>query len=445
MLRYYLRLAFHSFARTPGLTALMACAIALGIAACIITLTVHRAMSANPVPGKGDRLFAVTMDAWDPSRPADEAQPELPPTQLTYTDATHLFESSVPARKVIMYPVAGVLLGGPGGERPVRARTRVTTSDFFPMFDTPFQYGSGWGAMADNGPEPVIVLSQPMNQRLFGGANSVGQTVRWNDREFRIVGVLGSWMPMPRYYDLNGNTFSEPEDAYIPWGWGTALELFSMGNILCWKSENVDSFRAFIGSECNWVQMWVELPDVSAKARMQSAMDAYWAGQHAAGRFERPRNNRLTNVSEWLVQRRVVDDDNRLLVVLSFVFLTVCLVNTVGLLLAKFLNSAGLSGVRRALGATQRDIFRQHLVEVSLLAGVGALLGLALGALGLWGVRAMYSNGPGQRGGYEQLAQFDVASLLWVALLAVVAALAAGLYPAWRIGRLEPASCLKKQ
>jgi putative ABC transport system permease protein len=372
MLRYYLRLALTSFARTPGLTILMACAIALGIAACVITLTVHRAMSANPIASKNDRLFTVTMDAWDPNKPADEDQPELPPTQLTYQDATHLFASDIPARKVIMYPVAGVLLGGRSEHRPVRARTRVTSADFFPMFDVPFEYGSGWG-------------------------------------------------------------------------WGPALELLSSGNILCWKSEKVDTFRAFMGSECNWLQMWVELPDARARERMQAAMDGYWAEQHAAGRFERPMNNRLTNVSDWLQQRHVVPDDNRLLVVLSFLFLAVCLVNTVGLLLAKFLSAAGLSGVRRALGATQRDIFKQHLVEVSMLAGVGALLGLALGTVGLWGVRALYSNAPGERGGYEQLAQLDLASIGWVALLAILAALAAGLYPAWRIGRLDPSLYLKRQ
>ena len=445
MLRYYLRLALTSFARTPGLTALMACAIALGIAACVLTLTVHRAMSANPIAAKSDRLFAVTMDAWDPSHPADEAQPELPPTQLTYSDATHLFTSDIPARKVIMYPVAGGIVGGRSEHRPVRARTRVTTADFFSMFDVPFQYGSGWSGAADNSPAPVIVLSHFMNEKLFGGANSVGRTVRWNDREFRIVGVLAEWLPMPRYYDLNGNAFAEPEDAYVPWGWGTALELLSAGNILCWKSEKIETFRDFTGSECTWLQMWVELPDANARARMQAAIDAYWAEQHAAGRFERPMNNRLTQVSQWLKERRVVQDDNRLLVVLSFLFLAVCLVNTVGLLLAKFLSSAGPSGVRRALGATQRDIFRQHLVEVSVLATAGALLGLALGSLGLWGVRMLYVNSPGQRGGYEQLAHFDAASIAWVALLAIAAALAAGLYPAWRIGRLEPATYLKRQ
>jgi putative ABC transport system permease protein len=129
--------------------------------------------------------------------------------------------------------------------------------------------------------------------------------------------------------------------------------------------------------------------------------------------------------------------------VLSFVFLAVCLVNTVGLLLAKFLKGASASGIRRVLGATQRDIVVQHLIETSVLASAGAMLGLALGALGLWGVRVLYANNAGERGGYEHLAQFEPVSIMWVVLLALVATLIAGLYPAWRVGRLEPAGHLK--
>src|SRR6185437_7793874 len=97
--------------------------------------------------------------------------------------------------------------------------------------------------------------------------------------------------------------------------------------------------------------------------------------------FPRPRNNRLTGVSGWLAANDVVGNDDRVLVGLAFAFLAVCLINTVGLLLAKFLNGASIAGVRRALGASQREIFTQHLVEVGALAVAGALLGLALSTL----------------------------------------------------------------
>ena len=63
----------------------------------------------------------------------------------------------------------------------------------------------------------------------------------------------------------------------------------------------------------------------------------------------------------------------------AFAFLAVCLVNTVGLLLAKFLNAAPASGIRRALGAKRRDIITQFLVESVMLSGTGGVLGVIMG------------------------------------------------------------------
>jgi len=103
-------------------------------------------------------------------------------------------------------------------------------------------------------------------------------------------------------------------------------------------------------------------------------------------------------------------------------------------------------GIRRALGASRLQIFIQHLVHAGVLALAGSLLGLGLTALLLWGVRAMYGGDPDARsGGYQALAHFNVISLVWVTGLAVAAALVAGLYPAWRIGRVPPALYLKSQ
>ena len=132
---------------------------------------------------------------------------------------------------------------------------------------------------------------------------------------------------------------------------------------------------------------------------------------------------------------------------LAFAFLAVCLINTIGLLLAKFLNGAAVSGVRRALGASQREVFTQHLVEVGALSAAGALLGLALNALGLWALRILFDDHEAQFGGsgLNQLIHMDVTSVIATVVLAVVASLAAGLYPAWRVGRLPPAVYLKSQ
>jgi len=444
MLAYYTRLALRSFRGTPGLTALMVLAIALGIAVCVMTLTVYHAMSGNPIWWKNDRLYTVTMDNWDPNHPYAPGW-KLPPPEMTYNDTQYLFASRIPERKVVMYSTVGVISHAGTGV-PARVDTRVTTADFFSMFEVPFLYGSGWSAAADNPAQPLIVLSRTENEKLFGGANSVGRTLRWDDHEFRIVGVLDDWFPRPRFYDLNGGPFQEPDAAYIPYGWGTQLQLLNQEENDCWGPQRIETFKDFVASDCVWVQMWVELPDAASRARFQSFMDGYWAEQHKAGRFQRPQNNRLTNVAQWLRDQKVVDNDNRVLVGLAFAFLALCLINTVGLLLAKFLNGAAVTGVRRALGASRRQIFIQHLIEVGALSAVGALLGLALAALGLVAVHHLYAAAHlGARGGYQELTHFDVVGVAWALLLAVAATLAAGLYPAWRACRLSPAVYLKSQ
>jgi len=158
--------------------------------------------------------------------------------------------------------------------------------------------------------------------------------------------------------------------------------------------------------------------------------------------MERPLNNQLYNVDQWLDFNQVVQKDNRVLIGIAMLFLAACLVNVVGLLLSKFLNGAAMTGLRRALGASRRDIVRQHLAEVLLLSAAGGMLGLVLAAIGMAGIRVLY--GPDIES-IERLTQIDpvvVAAALGLSLLAGVLA---GLYPAWRIGRTSPAVYLKTQ
>src|SRR5690606_23595285 len=76
--------------------------------------------------------------------------------------------------------------------------------------------------------------------------------------------------------------------------------------------------------------------------------------------------------------QQVVSDDTRTSTWLAFGFLLVCLVNTVGLLLAKFSSRPGEIGVRRALGASRAEIFQQYLTEAGVIGLVGAGVGVGL-------------------------------------------------------------------
>ena len=443
MFAYYLRLALASFRRNPGLTALMVFAIALGISVCMITLTSYRAAAQNPAGERGEVLFAPSIDSWDPERGWDEdVDKTYAPTQLTYRDARALFASNIPDRKVIMYKAGGIFSRTDKGMDPEYIATRMTTADFFPMFEVPFLYGSPWDAKADAGPDPVVVLSKETNRKAFGGVNSVGRTVTWHGRDFRVIGVLDDWEPMPKYFDVSNGSFTDMEGAYIPFSWGQVLEIDSDGNTNCWKTEVVDSFAAFLNSECVWFHAWVELRTAAKQREYREFLDNYVIDQKKYGRFQRPLNNYLYDVDAWLKRNRVVDDDNKAMLTLAFAFLVVCLVNTVGLLLAKFLNAAPMAGVRRALGASRRDIFWQHLTESGVVALAGGIVGGLLGLAGVWALRAWFGRFEDDP---QRFLPIDEMNFIIVIAIAVLAGMLAGLYPAWRIGRAAPASYLKVQ
>jgi putative ABC transport system permease protein len=442
MFSYYLRLALASFKRNPGLTALMILAIALGIAVCMVTLTSYRAAAHNPAGDRGEILFSPSVDGWDPENPYDKDNKSLAPDLLTYRDAKALYASDIPDRKIITYKTGDIYTRPDKGMDPHYIATRMTSRDFFGMFEVPFLFGGAWDARADEGPEPVIVLSKEENQKAFGGVNSVGKTLYWKGREFRVVGVLDDWEPMPKFFDVSNGAFQNMEGAYVPFQWGPILELGSHGNTNCWKTETINNFQDFLNSECIWFAAWVELRTAEKQRAYKDFMDNYVLDQKKHGRFPRPLNNYLYDVDGWLKRNKVVQDDNKAMLIMAFAFLAVCLVNTVGLLLAKFLNAAPIAGVRRALGASRRDIFWQHLTESGVVALAGGIVGGLLGVLGIWALRAWYGRFVDEA---TRVLPFDERNFLIVVAIAVSAGLLAGLYPAWRIGRAAPASYLKVQ
>jgi putative ABC transport system permease protein len=217
-------------------------------------------------------------------------------------------------------------------------------------------------------------------------------------------------------------------------------QLQNFGNTNCLGDDAIDSFEDFLGSECVWMEYWVELPDADSRAAYETWLAGYVAEQKKLGRF--PDENaraEIRDVNEWLDYNEVVTSDFRVLVGLAFMFLAVCLLNTVALLLAKFSGNAPRVGLRRALGASKAMIFRQNLVEVGLIGIVGGAFGLFLAWLGLFGVKAV------NMGRYDQLVSMDLKLVAFAFLISLLSALLAGLYPTWRVCQVPPATYLKTQ
>jgi len=392
-------------------------------------------LSGDPIPAKSARLFNVQLDAGEMN--GWEAGQE-PTFDLSRFDATTLLRDKKGKRQAMMSG-SNVAVGVTDGHiKPIFSSTRYASSDFFAMFDAPWMYGGGWSPADDEGEARVAVISSALNEKLFGGADSIGREVIVRGQTLRVVGVLKPWKFQPHFYDLTLGGFAESEDIFLPFSTAMLLKVGHWGNMDCWGKGANGGSPTDLAASCSFVQYWVELDNPDDAKAYRDYLVHYSEAQRAAGRYERPVNVRLRNVMEWLAAQKVLPSDVRLQTWLAFGFLLVCIVNMVGLLLAKTLRRAGEIGVRRALGATRRAVFAQFVVEAGLLGVVGALLGLEFAQGGLWLVRHSPND-------YARLAELDASMLALTLGLSLVASLCAGLLPAWRAALVTPAVQLKVQ
>lgn len=442
MILYDIRTALLGFRRSPLLTAVIVGGLGLGIGVATLFSAVRHVLAKVPMPHKADRVCYVQLDNWDPEQAYPSTPPGDPPPQVSYRDMVEIMKSDIPVRHGGTFKGNLWVFPEEKGQRPSKEFVRLVFSDFFEMFEVPFRYGGPWGRDADAGPEPVAVLSEAMNRTLFGGANSVGRTVRIEDRVFRVVGVLDHWNPTLRYYDLTQDPFGQTiEPVFIPFQWVLPLEIRTAGNADGWKSAPDPTFAGMLASEDCWIQMWAEFDDPAKIRRYHEFLDAYAMEQRKAGRFLRPINNRVRPLPEYMEVREVVPKEITALAVVSLLFLAVCALNLTGLLLAKFLARAPEVGVRRALGARRVDVFVQHIVECETAALAGGAVGLVLALVGMFLLNEWIETALGR----ENALYLDVPMLAMSIGLALLAGLVAGVYPAWRVCRTAPAMHLKLQ
>lgn len=433
MFAYYLDLALRSFRKHKVLTALMVLAIAVGIGTSMTTLTVLHVLSGDPLPARSAHLYYPQLDPQD----ARGMMPAgLAPKQVTLIDGMNLLRAGRADKQALMKGGAVPIQPASAALQPFYVEARYTTADFFSMFGAPFLYGHGWTAADDESKARDVVITRQLDNRLFQGANSVGRTLQMAGTTFRIVGVLDNWRPNPHFYDLDTGVYNYYEQVFLPLQTAFDLHAAINGSNDCWGDGNGGVAGTYPSASCVWLQFWVELDSPAKVAAYRQFLVHYSEEQKALGRFVRAPNVHLRSLMQWLDFNHVVPDDVRLQTGLAFGFLLVCLVNTIGLMLAKFMRRSGELSVRRALGASRRTLFAQLLTESGVIGLVGGAGGLLFALLGLWLVRHRHSD-------YAAMAHLDVSMLLVTFLLAIGATLLAGLLPAWRACHVAPALQLK--
>ncbi len=261
----------------------------------------------------------------------------------------------------------------------------------------------------DQGFARVVVLGYRLKSRLFGSENAVGQTVSLGSRRFTVVGV-GKKL---------GNNFVNDDD-FIQEMEGLYMPLRTLR-------------KFYSGEEGPLALMAVKTKDVDRLGDLKSEVEASLAIAHRGAR-----DYRVMNIAEEMLRaRKQVSEELRswkiILGSIAGISLVVGGIGLMSVLLISIGERLYEIGLRKAIGATNLEVFMQFLAESVILSLLGGVLGVAGGVgITLWAGAFFPSGLPIQVGG------------LAIALgTALALGILYGIYPALIASRLEPVEALR--
>ncbi len=263
----------------------------------------------------------------------------------------------------------------------------------------------------NNRAAPVAVLGQGAKASLFGQTEAVGQYVKINEAWFHVVGVVGPQL------SAQGSIESMPAQdlnnlIYVP----LYAAMFRLEDSRSNMKDEIDGI---------YLQLTSALDTVPTADVVRSLLNI---SHRDAGDFS------VIAPAELLAQQqRTQHIFDLVMVAIASISLLVGGIGIMNIMLAAILERTREIGVRRALGARQRDVIRQFLVEAVLISLMGGLLGIAFG-FGMSRVIALLA-------GWSTVTTFS--SILLAFAFSVSIGLLFGIYPARQAARLDPVEAIR--
>ncbi|MCX6418081.1 MAG: ABC transporter permease [Actinobacteria bacterium] len=367
--------------------------VIIGVAAVVILVAIGSGAKAEvekQVEGLGSNLILVVPGSLEIGGAPSASRLEL-------TDVELLGRAVGDANAVATTVQSGELVRV--GDKEVFTTINGTNETVVNVFDRPIARGRYISAADVDTRRRVAVLGSSSARKLFGDVDPIGRQVTIAGVRFRIIGT---------FVDV-GSTFGVDRNAEIHVPVTSAQRLFGVNRIdaLAVKAPTIDSIPAI-------------------QKRILDALAEKYPG------------DKFSAVTQTQILGTIGQILGLLTLVLAAIAAISLLVGGVGvsnIMLVSVRERTREIGLRKALGARQRDILVQFLIEAVLLTSIGGLIGIALGVSASLAASAL-SPLPAEISWWSPLLAFGVSAGVGIFF---------GVAPARRAGRLDPVVALRTE
>ena len=406
-----LRVAFRALVANKLRSALTMLGIVIGVAAVVALMSIGRGAQASitsQISSMGTNLIYISPGGTTQSGVSGGAGTAA---SLTWEDADAL---------TLLVPSANLVAPATQTSAQVWAsgvnwRTRVlgVTPEAQQVNNYQVADGEFITKASIDGSSRVAVVGSTIVEKLFAdGRDPIGQSVRINEQQFRVIGVLAS----------KGGTGFMSQDDVVLVPLSTAMNRL-MAQRTARGGRSVSTIYVQVAGERLIDQAVQEIKDVlRERHRLTTGDDDF----------------RITTQKDMLAALdQVMGVLTLFLGAIASISLLVGGIGIMNIMLVSVTERTREIGIRKAVGAKRRDILAQFLIESVVLSGVGGVLGIGLG----WGLSLLVARIPMGTTSIQGVVTPDIPILAFCVSAAI--GLFFGLYPANRAARLNPIDALR--